>query len=104
MAFAVSQQTQEIGLRMALGASRGRVMTPVVREAAIFSAIGLSFGLAGALLVGHSMRASQYGVAALDFSAIISVMAILFVTALAASYLPARRAAAIDPVAALRAG
>ncbi len=102
MAYAVSQRTQEIGLRLALGAGRDGVMLLVLREASLLAAIGLGIGLAGSLLVGRTMRTSLYGVGAMDLSVLLAVAAILFVTALLASYLPARRAALIDPMQALR--
>jgi putative ABC transport system permease protein len=102
MAYAVSQRTQEIGLRLALGAGRDGVMLLVLREASLLAAIGLGIGLAGSVLVGRTMRTSLYGVGAIDLSVLLAVAAILFVTALLASYLPARRAALIDPMQALR--
>jgi putative ABC transport system permease protein len=102
MAFAVSQRTPEIGLRLALGASKRRVVWLVLREASVLALFGLGIGLAGALLVGRAMRTALYGVGSLDFSVIMLVGVILFFTALLASYLPARRAAAIDPMQALR--
>lgn len=102
MAFTVSQRTQEIGLRIALGASRVNVTGLIVREGSMLALIGLALGIAGAVLVGRTMQSTLYGVAALDFSVIASVTAVLFATALLASYLPARRAARIDPMRALR--
>jgi len=102
MAFAVSQRTQEIGLRLALGSGRQRVIWLILKEASLLAVIGLGIGLAGSVLVGRTMQTTLYGVSALDFSVIVSVAAILFVTALLASYLPARRAASIDPMRALR--
>lgn len=102
MAFAVSQRTQELGLRLALGASKYRVIWLILKEASWLASIGLGIGLAGSALVGRLMQTGLYGIAALDFTVIASVAVILFVTALFASYLPARRAAAIDPMQALR--
>lgn len=102
MAYAVSQRTQEIGLRLALGAGKSRVLLLILKEASLLATIGLGIGLAGAVLVGRTMRTTLYGVGAMDLSVIVSVAAILFVTALFASYLPARRAASIDPMQALR--
>jgi putative ABC transport system permease protein len=64
--------------------------------------IGLGLGIGGALLVGRSMQSTLYGVHALDLFVIASVAVVLFATALLASYLPARRAAAIEPMQALR--
>jgi len=102
MAFAVAQRTNEIGLRLALGASRTNVIWMILKQASVLAAIGLAFGLAGAALVGRTMRSTLYGVGAMDASVIVSVGVVLFVTALFASYLPARRAARIDPMKALR--
>ena len=102
MAFAVSQRTSEIGLRLALGANRLNVIWLILKEASLLAAIGLGIGLAGSVLVGHTMRSTLYGVGAMDVSVIVSVAVILFLTALCASYLPARRAAMIDPMKALR--
>ena len=102
MAYAVSQRIQEMGLRIALGASRLQVIWLILKEASLLAAIGLGIGLLGSALVGRTMRTTLYGVAALDFSVIVSVGVILFLAALSASYLPARRAASIDPMQALR--
>jgi putative ABC transport system permease protein len=103
MAFAVVQRTNEIGLRLALGASRLHVVWLILQEASLLAGVGLAIGLGGAALVGRTMRTTLYGVGAMDFSVIVSVGVILFATALFASYLPARRAARIDPMKALRA-
>jgi putative ABC transport system permease protein len=102
MAFGVAQRTQEIGLRLALGAGKSRVIWLILREASLLAAVGLGIGLAGSVFVGRTMRTTLYGVAAMDFAVIVSVAVILFFTAMFASYLPARRAASIDPMQALR--
>jgi putative ABC transport system permease protein len=102
MAFIVSQRTQEIGLRIALGASRSNVTGLIIKEGSILALIGLGLGIGGAVLVGRTMQSTLYGVGALDFFVIASVAAVLFATALLASYLPARRASGIDPMQALR--
>ena len=102
MAYSVSQRTQEIGLRLALGAGRQRVIWLILREASLLAVIGLGIGLAGSVMVGRTMQTTLYGVGAMDLWVIVSVGVILFLTALFASYLPARRAAAIDPMQALR--
>jgi putative ABC transport system permease protein len=102
MAFAVAQRTNEIGLRLALGATRVHVIWLILREASLLAALGLGIGLVGSLVVGRTMRSTLYGVGAMDLSVIVSVGMLLFVTALFASYLPARRAARIDPMKALR--
>ena len=102
MAFTVSQRTQEIGIRMALGASRGNVARLIIRQGAILALVGLAIGVGGAVLVGREMQSTLYGVGSLDVTVIGAVAAVLFATALFASWLPARRAAAIDPMQALR--
>jgi putative ABC transport system permease protein len=102
IAFGVSQRTHEIGLRMALGAGRTNVTGLIVREGSVLALIGLALGIGGAVFVGRTMHSTLYGVQSTDFFVIVSVGAILFATALLASYLPARRAAAIDPMQALR--
>jgi putative ABC transport system permease protein len=102
MAYTVSQRTQEIGLRIALGASRNNVTSLIVGEGTILALIGLGLGIGGAVLVGRTMQSTLYGVQALDLFVIASVTVVLFATALLASYLPARRAAGIDPIQALR--
>jgi putative ABC transport system permease protein len=102
MAYAVAQRTQEIGLRLALGSSRPRVIWLILKEASVLAVIGLAVGLLGAVFVGRTMQTTLYGVGTIDFSVIAAVAAILFLTALCASYLPARRAAATNPMQALR--
>ena len=102
MTFAVSQRTQEIGVRLALGASQSSIQTLIVGEAARLAGMGLALGVAGALLVGRAMQSSLYGVGTMDATVIVTVAMILFVTAVIASYRPARSAAAVDPMQALR--
>ena len=103
IAFAVSQRTREIGIRIALGATKDSIAGLIVREGSILALAGLVLGLGGAVFVGRAMQSTLYGVKALDLMVFGVVAGILFATALLASYLPARRAAAIDPVQALRA-
>ena len=102
MAFAVSQRTSEIGLRLALGATRFNVIGLILKEASLLAAIGLAIGLVGSVFVGQTMRTTLYGVAAMDLSVIAAVGLTLLGTALFASYLPARKASKIDPMQALR--
>jgi putative ABC transport system permease protein len=102
MAFTVSQRTQEIGLRIALGASRNNVTSLIVGEGSVLALIGLGLGVGGAVLVGRTMQSTLYGVQALDLFVISTVTVVLLITALLASYLPAHRAAGIDPMRALR--
>jgi putative ABC transport system permease protein len=102
MAYAVSERTQEIGLRLALGAGKSGVTLLILGEASRLELVGLGIGLAGSMLVGRTMRTALYGVSSTDLSVLLGVALVLFVTALVASYLPARRAASIDPMQALR--
>ncbi len=102
MAFSVAQRSHEIALRMALGATPNRVVALVVREGATLAAIGLGLGLVGAYFVGRAMQNLLFGVKALDISAFLSVGVVLLVTALLACYLPARRAASMEPTQVLR--
>jgi putative ABC transport system permease protein len=102
MAFLVEQRTHEIGLRMALGAGRGHVLRLVVGEGMTLAVAGLALGLVGAWLVGRAMQSMLYGVSAIDYGAFSAVGAVLLATALAACWVPARRAVRVDPMAALR--
>ena len=102
MAFTVAQREHEISLRMARGASRGDVVSLVLKEALVLAFIGLGLGLIGAFFVGRAMHGTLYGVASIDYAAVGVVSLVLLVAALLASWLPARRAAAIEPMQALR--
>jgi predicted permease len=102
MAFAVSQRTQEIGLRLALGSGKGRVISLILRDASTLAITGLVLGLVGAAIIGRIMRSTLYEVGAMDVWVLLTVAVVLLLTALVASYLPARRAASIDPMKALR--
>lgn len=103
ISFGVSQRNQEIGLRMALGAQTGTVARLIVWEASVLTFIGLGLGALGAVWLGHLMQSTLYDVQAFDISVLASVSAVLFSIALFAAYLPARRAARINPMRALRA-
>jgi putative ABC transport system permease protein len=102
MSFSVAQRSHEIALRMALGATRSRVVALIVREGVILALVGLGFGLVGAYFVGRAMQSTLFGVGAMDFSAFGAVGAILVIAAVLACWLPARRAASVDPMRVLR--
>jgi putative ABC transport system permease protein len=102
MAFSVSERRHEIGVRMALGASRRRVIRMVLREGVLLAGVGLALGLVGAYFVGRAMRSTLFGVGAIDLSAFCAVGSILILAALVACIFPARRAAAVEPMKALR--
>jgi putative ABC transport system permease protein len=102
MSFVVAQRTHEIGLRMALGAGRARVVREVLREGMITALIGVVLGSAGAYGVGRAMQGMWYDVGAMDPAAFTVVAVTLLASALLACFMPARRAASVDPMAALR--
>jgi len=102
MSFSVAQQTHEIGLRMALGASPGRVLSLVLREGILLAVTGLALGLGGTYLVGRTMQSVLYEVTAIDPLAVGGVAVLLLIAAALACYLPARRATRVDPMTALR--
>jgi putative ABC transport system permease protein len=103
MSFSVAQRSHEIALRMALGANRSRVVALVVREGLALAGIGLTLGLIGAYFVGRGMQSTLYGIGKLDLSVFASVALVLLVAAVFACLIPARRAASVEPMQALRA-
>jgi predicted permease len=102
MSFVVAQRTQEIGLRMALGAGPRQVGVLVLQEGMLLALAGLVLGLGGTYFVGRTMKSVLYQVTAIDPVAVSAVAAMLLLSAVLACYLPARRAARIDPMVALR--
>ena len=102
MAFAVAQRTHEIGLRMALGAGRNKVLVLILREGVILALAGLALGFIGACLVGRTMKSLLYGVGTVDLSAFAAVASVLLSSAILACFIPARRASKVDPMVALR--
>ncbi len=103
IAYSVSQRTREIGVRMALGAQRSSVSAMVLAQAGRLIGIGVTTGLLCSIAAAMLMRSLLFGVAPWDAATLIAVGAVLTVSALLASYLPARRAASVNPVEALRA-
>jgi putative ABC transport system permease protein len=102
MSFSVAQRNHEMGIRMALGAGSAHVLKLVVGEGMRAALFGMAVGLPGAYLVGKTLKSLLYNVGAMDVRALIGVALVLLASALVACYLPARRAARIDPLAALR--
>jgi predicted permease len=102
ISYSVAQRTREIGIRIAMGARSQEVMHLVVGQAAGLAIAGVGVGLLGALLLTRLMSSLLYGVGTADLSTYVGVAVLLVCVALAASYLPARRAMRVDPVVALR--
>jgi ABC-type antimicrobial peptide transport system permease subunit len=102
MAHLVAQGTHDIGVRMALGAPRSRIVRMVVRQGMELTGAGIVLGLIGAAALTRVMATLLFGVSATDAVTFSVVPLILVTIAIAASYLPARRATLVDPVVALR--
>jgi putative ABC transport system permease protein len=101
MAYLVAQRTREIGIRMALGASAPTVMRMVVGRGLALTLAATLIGIAGAAALSRTLATLLFGVAPLDPATFVAAAAVLGGVALLASYLPARRAARVDPVVAL---
>lgn len=102
LSFLVTQRRQEIGTRMALGASKSNVLKVFLRQGLALTVVGLCVGIAGAFAVSRWLMSLLFGVTATDPFNFVAVSLVLLAVAGAASYVPARRAAAIDPMAAIR--
>jgi putative ABC transport system permease protein len=103
LAYAVVQRTQEIGIRMALGARRAQVLALVLRQGLVLAAIGIMLGVAGAAASARLLQGMLFGVTPLDARTFVVVAVLFGLVALLAAYLPARRATQVDPIVALRA-
>jgi predicted permease len=102
MSYSVARRTGEIGVRMALGASQRSVAMMILREILVLVAVGSLVGAACAVGLGHFVESLMFGLATRDPLTLLAAVAILLIVALVAGYLPARRAARIDPIVALR--
>jgi len=102
MAFMVAQRTHEIGVRMALGATRQDVLRLTVRQTGSLTAIGVALGVVLSVLLGRMIEAALFGLASNDVRITGGLAAVLITAALLAGYVPARRAASIEPTVALR--
>jgi ABC-type antimicrobial peptide transport system permease subunit len=102
MACDVARRTNEIGVRMALGARAGMVPRMILRESLWMAAVGIALGVAGAFGLTRFVATMLYGLKAMDAETMIGAGVVLFVVAIAAGYGPARRASRIDPIVALR--
>jgi ABC-type antimicrobial peptide transport system permease subunit len=102
MSYRISRRSTEIGVRMALGAQRGRVLQMVMRESLQIALFGVALGIPLAVLTGHFMTSMLFGLEPYDkWTALASLVGVVAI-GLVAGYLPARRAASIDPMQALR--
>ena len=102
MAYTVHRRTGEIGIRMALGANRGRVLRMVMRETLLLVICGLAVGLPGAVFASRLIRSQLFGIEPWDPVTFLSACVLMAVVTIAASYAPARRAASVDPMKVLR--
>jgi putative ABC transport system permease protein len=102
MSYSVSRRTQEIGIRVALGATRKDVLMLVVRRGLLLALTGSAIGIVGALLLSRVIASQLYGISPTDPITFVAVSILLTAVALAASYLPARRAMRVDPMVALK--
>ena len=102
ISYAVSQRTREIGIRLALGAQKSELKWMFVRSALILTVAGVAIGMIGAAALTQSMKSLLFGISPLDPLTYLTVPLVLCAAAALASYLPARRAASVNPVQALR--
>jgi ABC-type antimicrobial peptide transport system permease subunit len=102
ISYLVNERTHEIGIRLALGATRGTILQMILRQGLKLSIAGAVLGLVGALIVSHLMAGLLYGVSPTDPLTFVGVTLVLTAVALAASYIPAMRAMRVDPLVALR--
>jgi len=102
IAFMVTQRTQEIGVRMALGATRGNVLRLTMGEGGCLLALGTAVGMVASLLVARAMKSLLFGIAPSDPLVLVAAMVLLAAVALVATWIPARTAAKVDPLVALR--
>jgi ABC-type antimicrobial peptide transport system permease subunit len=103
IAYSVGQRTREIGVRMALGAETGSVYRMILKEAVWLSGLGIAAGLLLGAAASTLLRDLLFGVGPWDPAIMVAIAAVLAVATLIASFVPARRAASVDPVEALRA-
>jgi predicted permease len=102
LSYAVAQRTNEIGIRMALGAERGAVVRMILRETALLIVIGLAIGIPASLACARLVQSKLFGLKPADPLTLVGALVIMILVAVASGYLPARRASRVDPLIALR--
>ena len=102
LAFGVAQRIREFGIRQALGADRASILSLVLKQGLRTAGVGMVLGLALSIILGRFLETLLFGVTAHDVTVVASVMVLLFVVAMVACYVPARRATRVDPMVALR--
>jgi ABC-type antimicrobial peptide transport system permease subunit len=102
MAYSVARRTREIGIRLALGAVPRQLLAMVLREASWLSAIAIAIGVGTSLLLGRVLESMLFGIAPDDPATVAGAALLLMMVAVAASWIPARRAASVEPMEALR--
>jgi putative ABC transport system permease protein len=102
MSYSVAQRSHELGIRVALGANRGQVLSLVIRQGLALAAFGITSGLVGALILTRYLRSLLFEVSPTDPMTFIAISVVLCLVAVAATYFPARKATAVDPIEALR--
>src|SRR5207253_19371 len=103
ISYSVNQRTQEIGIRMALGASTGELQRGVLMQTLALAGVGMALGVAASWALARALRGLLFGVSSTDPVTFLSILMVLTTVAALAGYLPARRASRIDPMVALRA-
>ena len=102
IAYIVSSRTREVGIRLALGAQRWQIVRAIVRQSLLLALGGSAVGLAAAAVAGQALQAFLFGVQPLDTLTFSAVVVLMFLLALAAAWVPAQRAARVDPITTLR--
>jgi ABC-type antimicrobial peptide transport system permease subunit len=102
MAYTVTRRTREIGIRLALGAGRGNLLTLIMREVAVLTLVGVAIAIPAALALTRLVRSELYGIVPNDPLSIVLAALLLISVALLAGYIPANRATRVDPLRALR--
>ena len=102
VAYSVRQRLHEMGIRVALGASYRNLLVLVIRKGVLLAFVGVIVGVPGALALSRVIGSLLYGISPRDLTVFVGVPVVLVIVAFMASYLPARRAASVDPIAALR--